>query len=70
MITSVIQTSEAMYRKKKAIKISLICLNVDIFKCLKLNSFMAIDNINESQIKCELMTNKVNMDNITTIPSN
>lgn len=31
---------------------------------------MAIDNINESQIKCELMTNKVNMDNITTIPSN
>lgn len=31
---------------------------------------MAIDNINESQIKYELMTNKVNMDNITTIPSN
>lgn len=57
-------------RKRKAIKIALICLNVDIFKCLKLNSFMAIDNINESQIKYELMTNKVNMDNITTIPSN
>ena len=38
-------------------------------KYLKLNIFIAIDNINESQIKCKLMTNKANMGNVTRISS-
>lgn len=66
----VIQTNETICRKKKAIKTCLMYLYVDIFKYLEVNIFISIDNINKSQAKYKVMTNKVNMDNRTRVLSN